>query len=433
MRISEYLERQLRFDFLRNVVTLFTGSSIAQLIPFLVSPVLTRLYVPEEFGSLGLLISIASYFSIVATLQYSTAIMLPKKDEDAINVFGLAILVTFGITALSLLVVLFLKDFIVKSLSAQEVESWLIYIPVIVSLTGIFESLNVWSSRQKRFRSLAFRHVSQATTQTGTKLLLGLKGFTSIGLLVGTIAGQFIATSVLFFQSLSLDRQLYKSIRFIEIKKQARLYIDFPKYTTWQGFFDIFNVSGMALLINLHHGTAMLGMYTFSLAMVQKPINLIGQSISEVYYQQVSEIHQNNASVWSSTEKLLRRVFFLGLPFACIGILFAPLIFNFVFGEEWKEAGVFAQIFTPWVFAKFVTYPLSKIPPIFGRQKQFFLFSLIVNFGPLSVFFLLSFLEVSLYPKLISYFGLMLFCMIGLYFWIRRLALKAKNQTQPVH
>ena len=34
----------------RNVITLMTGTSIAQAIPIAVSPILTRIYSPEQFG-----------------------------------------------------------------------------------------------------------------------------------------------------------------------------------------------------------------------------------------------------------------------------------------------------------------------------------------------------------------------------------------------
>ena len=37
-------------EFGRNVLTLLTGTTVAQIIPMASMPILTRLYVPEEFG-----------------------------------------------------------------------------------------------------------------------------------------------------------------------------------------------------------------------------------------------------------------------------------------------------------------------------------------------------------------------------------------------
>jgi len=37
-------------EFSKNVLTLMTGTTIAQAIPVAISPILTRLYTPEDFG-----------------------------------------------------------------------------------------------------------------------------------------------------------------------------------------------------------------------------------------------------------------------------------------------------------------------------------------------------------------------------------------------
>ena len=45
-------------EFTRNVLTLLTGTTIAQAIPVLIAPVLTRLYSPKDFGLAALFFSL---------------------------------------------------------------------------------------------------------------------------------------------------------------------------------------------------------------------------------------------------------------------------------------------------------------------------------------------------------------------------------------
>jgi hypothetical protein len=40
---------KLKSEFSRNVLTLMTGATIAQAIPIPISPILTRIYTPEDF------------------------------------------------------------------------------------------------------------------------------------------------------------------------------------------------------------------------------------------------------------------------------------------------------------------------------------------------------------------------------------------------
>lgn len=53
-------------SFGRNVVTLMTGTTVAQAIPIAISPILTRLYSPSDFGLLALFVSLTSICGSVA-------------------------------------------------------------------------------------------------------------------------------------------------------------------------------------------------------------------------------------------------------------------------------------------------------------------------------------------------------------------------------
>ena len=39
--------------YVRNVLTLMSGASIAQALPVVITPILTRIYTPAEFGLFG--------------------------------------------------------------------------------------------------------------------------------------------------------------------------------------------------------------------------------------------------------------------------------------------------------------------------------------------------------------------------------------------
>jgi len=45
---------KLKSEFAKNVLTLMTGTTIAQAIPIAISPILTRIYTPEDFGVFAL-------------------------------------------------------------------------------------------------------------------------------------------------------------------------------------------------------------------------------------------------------------------------------------------------------------------------------------------------------------------------------------------
>jgi O-antigen/teichoic acid export membrane protein len=76
-------------EFGRNVLTLMTGTTIAQSIPVAITPILTRLYTPEDFGLLAVFVALTAILGSIANGRYELAIMHPEKDEESINIAAL--------------------------------------------------------------------------------------------------------------------------------------------------------------------------------------------------------------------------------------------------------------------------------------------------------------------------------------------------------
>ncbi len=78
-------------EFSKNVLTLMTGTTIAQAIPIAISPILTRIYTPEDFGVLAIFMAITAITGSISNAKYEQAIVLPKKEGEAINILFLGI------------------------------------------------------------------------------------------------------------------------------------------------------------------------------------------------------------------------------------------------------------------------------------------------------------------------------------------------------
>src|SRR5690625_1325307 len=93
--------------FARGLSILIGGTAAAQLITVVSSPLLTRLYTPDDFGLLAVYASILSLFTVMASLRYQLTIPLPESDEDAIHIVVLCIFITLFTTTVSGAFVLF--------------------------------------------------------------------------------------------------------------------------------------------------------------------------------------------------------------------------------------------------------------------------------------------------------------------------------------
>jgi O-antigen/teichoic acid export membrane protein len=421
MKLIARFKNEFKSEFARNFLILFTGTGFSQVIPILAAPILTRLYTPEEFGLLALFTSTGLFMGNIATLQYDSAIMLPKREKDAINIMALSILSVLAMTILTLFIVVVFNGSLKRLIGSEKMGFWLYLVPLSVFLTGLFRTLNIWASRMRQFKRLAVRNIMQSSTTAGTKLGIGF--FTKIngGLIIGSLAGQFTATSVLLYQTLRKDGVKFSIISIKRISFNAKKYKEFPLYANFQGFLDMFKETGVQYIISNFYGTAILGVYSFTLGLLQKPAQLIGGAISQVYFQKAADTFNAKGDLWGLTKKIMIRLLALSTIIYLPIFFFGQVIFSFVFGDKWEMAGLYAQILTPWLISSFLIQFSTRIPQIVNKQKSFFKISTLFNVLFFSTVLILSIIRIDFIYVLISMTSLMVVLIMYLLFWFKKI------------
>lgn len=366
-------------EFVKNILTLLTGTTIAQIVPIVVMPILTRLYSPIEFGELGIFISIAGLISVIATLRYELAIILPKKDEDAINVLALSLILSFFMCIISFLIILLFHNSISSFYKCSNLDKCLFLVPLSILFIGIYQSFNYWANRKKQYKRIAISRIYQTSSAAITNIFLGVTKFIPNGLILGTVIGQAFSATVFIVQTWKDDKEKIKFISKEKIIKQAIIYKDFPRINSLHAFVDTFKEALIIFMIPFFFGMTTLGYYALGLKIVSLPIGLISVSVSQVFYQKASHLYANDGDLPLLIKKTLIKMGLLILPFFIILILFAPNIFSLIFGEEWREAGEYIQILSPWLFFRFLNSIMAQVPMITNKLKEIFIISFIAN------------------------------------------------------
>src|SRR5439155_20814770 len=148
--------------FARSVLTLMTGTTIANLIPVLLSPVLTRLYAPAEFGLFAVYGRIAALLAVLATGRYEMAIVLPAEDDDAFHLLGLSLLVVGLMIVVATVAVIAFHSPLLGILRSPGLSSWLYLLPLGVLLAGAIQALTVWLNRKRAYPRIAQSRILQA-------------------------------------------------------------------------------------------------------------------------------------------------------------------------------------------------------------------------------------------------------------------------------
>jgi len=345
-----------------------TGSSIAQAIPIAVSPILTRIYTPEDFGLFALFMSLSSILSVIATARYELAIMLPKKDEDAINIVVLSLIISLLVSLTALFIVFFFNTFLTSLLGNPRISSWLYLIPITVLLTGTYQSFNYWNNRKKKYKQLATSRVIRSGTVASSNMIMGVGGLGSSGLILSGIFGSVIATIFLGKVFFKKDREIVKSINKFKIFILMKKYIKFPQFDLPSAVIYTLYTNMAIVFFSKFFEVSVSGYYFFANRIIRTPFSFMISAFSDVFYQKLSTNKDYNSmvnEVNSISIKLFKITF---IPFLII-IYSSFCYVEFIFGKQWSDLYIYIDIFALPIYIGLILAPYGHILKIINRQE----------------------------------------------------------------
>lgn len=353
----------------RNVLTLMTGTTLAQAIPIAISPILTRLYSPEEFGRFALYMAVAMIASVLVTGRYELAILLPRQDRDALHIAALAITLSMAISAVLLLVVLYFAHPIAALLGDAALAPWLYWMPASTLLVGVYQSLNYWSNRKAQYKRLAISRTVQSGSASVAQLGSGYMNAGAMGLVGGQLVGQLLSTIVL---ARLVVREDFRMIRALDKKRMLALlkrYKNFPKFMILGQLANVVSGYMPIFLLSAFYGSAIAGFYSLSQRVIMLPMSLVGGAIGDVYRAEAATVYNEKGNCLGLFRKTILNLAIISLCVVLPMVFLGPAIFSVVFGEDWRVAGEVASILGVMVFFQGVSSPTSQTVLLAGMQK----------------------------------------------------------------
>ncbi|MCP1292064.1 lipopolysaccharide biosynthesis protein [Chromobacterium sp. S0633] len=372
------LSRLPKSGFIRHIVTLITGAAVAQVIPLLVSPLITRLYNPHEVGVQAVYVSWLSTLAVLATARYEMAIVLPAEERRASNLMGLSIACALALSLLVGVAVAFDGHaHIARHLGAPELEPWLLLLPLSVALAGLMQAWTNWNNRHRRYQANANGRMLQSLSMAATQVGLGWAGAGAAGLILGQLAGQFGSLLAQTWQDLKGRFAWRHELSRAGMREVACAYIEFPKINAPHALSTALLDSATLVALTMLAGTASVGFYGLMMRVLKLPAALIGQAVAQVAYRELADARNQGQPLRPILRKMMLTLSGMALlPFLVIQLAGEPL-FSLVFGQNWATAGRYAEAMSLYILFHFVASPLGMVPPVINRQRQAFLWSLL--------------------------------------------------------
>lgn len=344
--------------FARSVVTLASGTAIAQLLLLLAVPALTRLYTPAEYGVLAVYSSTLTVLLVIASLRYETAIPLPAEDIVAGSLLILALSLLTAMAALVSMLVWLTGDAFVAAVNLPALRPYLWLIPVGLVGAGTYQVLVYWAIRRREFGRVARTRLGQGVGQVATQLGLGIAGAGAPGLLLGDVVGRVAGGGSLGLLAL---RGRPRGVTRSSLRAAADRYRRFPLLTTWSGLLNVGSLQLPSIVFSAAFGAAAAGLYALSYKVLVLPTMLVAQAVGQVFLSRAAPLADEPPRLRQLTERTALALFAGGLPVFGVVALAGPQILASVLGAGWETAGRYAQVLAPWFIVWLVSNPLGGV------------------------------------------------------------------------
>lgn len=353
---------------LSGFLGIVTGSGIAQLLAFLVLPVLSRLYTPEDTAHYTLLLGIGAVLASFASLRLDLAIPIPAEIEDSRAVFWLATLLP--------LVVLPITAAVAGCVMLVASPSWrsaldavdLVALAAFVFVISVFTAASQLAIRLQSYGLLGRIPVLQMVGTLVTQVALGAAGF-SRGLFFGGLIGRSLGIVGLMRTS---------GVRIAEIPDRTRLkqllkrFWRFPVIFAPASAVEVLGSNLPALLLPALFGFGPAGLYAMAIRIAGAPAAILSQSAGQVFLGEFARA----TSVPRSLRVFLRwSAALLAMAATLVGFvwLLAPIVLPQVLGPGWEGTSRLAQYAGIMAGAALVGSPVQHVWTV--RQRGLMQFS----------------------------------------------------------
>jgi O-antigen/teichoic acid export membrane protein len=342
----------------RQALRLSGATGLSHALVLIAAPIITRIYEPQDFGSLGILLSFAALAAVAVSFRYDFAIPTARSDDQAVMLVWLSLALTLPTSCLFAALMFGLQVATLEPFSQLPSWSALIVIPLLIVLGGI-SALRFWCVRESKFGAVGTALISQGIGRSILPILLAPPFPGLLGLALAELFGRSLGL-------VSLGRAVLRhtTARLFDWREAFALATEqrkFPLVVMPSSLLDAIGSALPLFIVGALFGRETAGQFVLVSQVAMVPGALIGATVGDIFY---SEFARAARTGHTDLPALLRGYGrHLGVVSAVvytIAALVAPFTFPIIFGADWYTAGLLLTVLSPSLALTLVVSPLSR-------------------------------------------------------------------------
>lgn len=420
---NKYINRFLQSRIVRNTSVLLSGNMLAQIITLAAYPIISRIYLPDEMGTLNLFVSIFAILVLIANAEYQNILVFHKSEKDLPS----ALAVCLGCVVLVSLIVLAsvpFSDEIASLFGSTDLADWYFLMPIYVAATAVWNICDSLIIRKKLFKYISLYLVLLAIYNVGLKILLGHLGWSTAGLIITAVSGSVLILLAVCFYAQGKDK-IFSSLgerpTWASTLAIAREYIKFPKFSLSRKTINLLAKALPIFMLSAHFGMTEIGFYSMGLLLAHTPINVACGSLYKIMFRFVSEKVWNNEKILPVIKKYIASVLMVGIPSFALLYFILPDLTALLLGDDWRISGEYIRLMLPWLLAFTIADVIDFIPQLFKKQEGLLIIEIIDIITKFAVL-LLGIQFADFYATLLLYFVSCFVVNVGKTIWLITIA-----------
>lgn len=357
------LNRILHLPLVRNTMKISASNIVMFLLPLIVTPVLSRLYSPAQYGEWGIF---SSFVSIICLAQFAgfdnTLVKCEEKETGLLAtvcaLFGF--LFTFAVA-----IVFYIGSKLDLSFFASFPNKSLL---VVYLLVEVFYTIGYnLSNRQEKYNTLSVANIVQGGSQALFRIIFGISGILVYnGLILGTTIALLNVSVFLFIRLKATKFSVYRKDWWAQVRKLIVKYRKFPLYDAPSSILSFAAFNLPTLILAYYFGKKDIGCFSMVMQLLLVPMSLVGSAMGRVYYQ---EICKENTPQFTqqTTERMVKTLGLISILPLLFLVCGGDKILVWFLGAKWHDAGMVALSLSLWSFPTILTQPLL---PLFRYQNK---------------------------------------------------------------
>ncbi|WP_157822267.1 lipopolysaccharide biosynthesis protein [Shewanella sp. Actino-trap-3] len=402
-----------RSSFSRNIGKLMGSGIFVGILGALCLPIISRIYAPEDLGSLQLLISMILVLSSLSTFRLEEALILPTRMYRTEILYILSILALIVSTVFFGFVFYIFSDYIFTFFNLPMYSNYVLVVPFGCFVVGLSQITQMRFVASGSYSQLSINKISQSLTNNIGSIGLGYNVASLTSLIVSYLMSFLLVVMIYFLtnKSRKISAKCYSK------KMLFRYLVKYKKYPTINlagSFLNNLSYHMPVFVLSKSFGHEAVGFYMMANKLLDMPMALVASSISQVYMKYAADaFNKGGGELMLLYKSTLKKLLIISVPylFVFLGLYFIGV--ELVLGRNWHGVNVIIILLLCSKVAQLVTSPISTTLNVVDKQEYglFFIciflvlrYALLESGQSLNVAIILYSLATSIFYLVINYF-----------------------------